>query len=79
MQIRMDYLWGLGLPNVSSNYLRDASVEWDFYTGYIKTFDKFSAGMTVFITTIRELKVHLKRGVPVITMAKLCLKLVMGL
>lgn len=22
--------------NVSSNYLRDASVEWDFYAGYLK-------------------------------------------
>lgn len=85
LQIGLDYANPNGLfvgtwaSNVSSNYLRDASVEWDFYTGYIKTFDKFSAGMTVFITTIRELKVRLKRGIQAITMAKLCLKLVMGL
>ncbi len=54
LQIGLDYANPNGLfvgtwaSNVSSNYLRDASVEWDFYTGYIKTFDKFSAGMTVF-------------------------------
>ena len=67
LQIGLDYANPNGLfvgtwaSNVSSNYLRDASVEWDFYTGYIKTFDKFSAGMTVFITIIQELKVHLKQ------------------
>ena len=27
---------GTWASNVSSNYLRDASVEWDFYAGYLK-------------------------------------------
>jgi len=39
---------GTWASSVSSNYLRDASVEWDFYTGYLKTIDKFSIGMSVF-------------------------------
>ncbi|HHP0407175.1 TorF family putative porin [Acinetobacter baumannii] len=54
LQIGLDYANPNGLfvgtwaSNVSSNYLRDASVEWDFYAGYLKTIDKFSIGMSVF-------------------------------
>lgn len=54
LQIGFDYANPNGLfvgtwaSNVSSNYLRDASVEWDFYAGYLKTIDKFSIGMSVF-------------------------------
>lgn len=42
LQIGFDYANPNGLfvgtwaSNVSSNYLRDASVEWDFYAGYLK-------------------------------------------
>lgn len=85
LQIGFDYANPNGLfvgtwaSNVSSNYLRDASVEWDFYAGYLKTIDKFSIGMSVFYYYYPGAKVRLKRGVPATTMVKLCPKLAMVL
>ena len=84
LQIGFDYANPNGLfvgtwaSNVSSNYLRDASVEWDFYAGYLKPSIN-SQLECLFYYYYPGAKVRLKRGVPATTMVKLCPKLAMVL
>ena len=39
---------GTWASNVSSRLIRDASMEWDVYTGYLKTINDFTVGATVY-------------------------------
>ena len=42
---------GTWVSSVSSNIIRDASLEWDFYIGYLKEIDKFRYGVTAWYYT----------------------------
>ena len=60
MPIRMVFA-GTWASSVSSNYLRDASVEWDFYTGYLKQLIN-SRLVCLFLLLLSRREKHTRNG-----------------
>jgi uncharacterized protein (TIGR02001 family) len=68
---------GTWASTVSDHFIRDASVEWDVYTGYSRSFGDLTVGTKVayYIQGQKPLRIP---AIPVLIMGKLFLKSAMG-